>query len=61
MDEVVEIIHLPDFDHGAARNQVDPDSIDLGEDIIRELRDYVTIIATIYRYDIICKVHFLMD
>lgn len=51
LDEVVEIIRLPDFDPRATRHQVNPDSIDLGENVMTQLHDYVTIIATMYRYD----------
>lgn len=49
LDEVVEIIRLPEFDGRAARAQVDPSTIDLGENVMTQLRDYVTIIATMYR------------
>jgi len=48
LDEVKEIIRLPNFDKRAVRLQVDPETIDLGEEVINQLRDYVTIIATMY-------------
>jgi Adenylate and Guanylate cyclase catalytic domain/3'5'-cyclic nucleotide phosphodiesterase len=50
LDEVAEIIALPNFDASAAATEsIDPDSIDLGEDIEMQLRDYVLAIASMYR------------
>jgi hypothetical protein len=49
LNEVKEIIHLPEFDAKSASNQDNPESIDLGEEAMAQLRDYVSIIATMYR------------
>jgi len=49
LDEVKEIILLPEFDVKAANSQETTESIDLGEDVMIQLRDYVTIVATLYR------------
>jgi class 3 adenylate cyclase len=49
LDEVKAIIHLPEFDAKSASNQENPESIDLGEEAMAQLRDYVSIIATMYR------------
>ena len=47
-DEVLEIIELPAFDATAARNQQDPDTIQLDPTIVTQLRDLVTSLATMY-------------
>jgi Adenylate and Guanylate cyclase catalytic domain len=49
LDEVKEIIHLPDFDPKAYRKEEDPETIQLPEEVIDQLKDYVTCIATMYR------------
>lgn len=49
LDEVVEIIHLPEFDVRSARGKVDAEKIELGDSVLQQLRDYVTIIASMYR------------
>jgi hypothetical protein len=49
LDEVKEIIKLPDFEVKTARDQEDPESIDLGKEAMAQLRDYVTIIAALYQ------------
>lgn len=49
LDEVQEIIHLPKFNAEAAHYQEDPESIELGENVVNQLREYVTLIATMYR------------
>jgi hypothetical protein len=40
--EVAEIIALPSFDPCTVKNLVDPDTIELEEDVENQLRDYVT-------------------
>jgi len=49
LDEVQEIIHLPEFEAEVARRQVEADSVDLGEDVMLQLRGFVTIVATMYK------------
>jgi hypothetical protein len=49
LDEFKEIIQLPDFEVKTARDQEDPESIDLGKEAMAQLRDYVAIIASLYR------------
>lgn len=49
LDEVMEIIHLPEFDPEAAKNQEDPDSIEIDSVALGQLREYVTMIASMYR------------
>jgi hypothetical protein len=46
LDEVAEIIHLPAF-QGTA--QFDEKSVDLGEDVMSQLQEYITIVASLYR------------
>lgn len=51
LDEVKEIIELPNFNAAAiaAVDDVDPDSVEVNEEIEVQLRDYVTAIASMYR------------
>lgn len=49
IEEVREIIELPTFDKKAAEKEVDPDSVQLAEDVKCELRDMVASIAATYR------------
>ena len=49
LDEMVDIIRLPEFDAKAASKQKDPDSINLGEEVVSQLHDYVTVVSTLYR------------
>ena len=49
IDEVCEIIQLPKFDAESAKREQDPESIELPSNVIRQLRDYVTQIAKLYR------------
>lgn len=49
LDEVKEIIELPEFDFEAVRDQEDPNSIELDQAVLDQLRDYVTMVATMYR------------
>lgn len=46
LSEVKEIIHLPEGVDGKA---VDPKTIDLGEEVAAQMRDYVSILASLYR------------
>ena len=49
IDEVKEIIHLPEFDAEVAENQQDPSDVVLDEGVMDELRAFVGTIATLYR------------
>jgi len=47
-DEVKEVIKLPDFDRRAFKKAENPDSIDLGSDVVDQLHDYVMTISSYY-------------
>lgn len=49
LDEVKEIIELPDFDKNAAHGHTDPDSIELSDNVKEQLQEYVQCIAMLYR------------
>lgn len=49
MDEVCEIITLPQYDHIPEEDQYDPDDIQLDKNITEQLHDYVCNVAAIYR------------
>jgi len=49
LEEIVEIISMPKFDAGAARGEADWQTIDIGEEAQNELREYVSLIASMYR------------
>ena len=51
VDEVLEIIVLPDFDERASTtsNQVAPDSVVLSPEVTSQCRNYVALIASMYR------------
>lgn len=49
IDEVTEVIQIPEFDSKAYKGYVDPDSLDLGATVMAQLKRYVTIIAAMYR------------
>ena len=49
IDEVKEIIELPEFDVKAARNQQDPSMVQLDPAVESQLFDYVALIASMYR------------
>jgi hypothetical protein len=48
IDEVVEIVTLPDFDAKAARKQSDPEGITIDERVVEQLHEYVTNVAIMY-------------
>ena len=58
LDEVKDYIELPDFDKTMAREEVDPDSIELDPRIGFQLHDYVSAIAAMYRKCIHCFIVF---
>jgi class 3 adenylate cyclase len=47
LSEVQEIIHLPEAIAG--KDAIDPKSIDLGDDVKVQMRNYVSILASLYR------------
>ena len=49
INEVKEIIQLPEFDPIAARNQEDPECIAIDTVVIEQLKEFVMMIATMYR------------
>jgi len=49
LEEVQEIILLPEFDADAVSRQKAPESVDLGRDVVEQVRQYVTFIAGMYR------------
>lgn len=49
IDEVREIIELPEFDQKLARNQQDPSMIQLDPQVETQLFDYIALIASMYR------------
>jgi class 3 adenylate cyclase len=48
LDEVKEIIELPEFDAAAVRNQEKPESIEMNDVVPSQLREYVFTVATMY-------------
>ncbi|CAB9519167.1 Receptor-type guanylate cyclase gcy [Seminavis robusta] len=48
LDEVAQIIKLPDLDGTAVKRQVDSECIELDGDVMAQLKDLVTKIATMY-------------
>ena len=49
LEEVREIIELPEFDGKAAKNQLDPSSVEIPKKVEEELRQLVSGIAAMYR------------
>jgi hypothetical protein len=49
LDEVCEIITMPNFDAKAASEELDPKTIDLGDKLAAQLRDFVSVIASMYK------------
>ena len=49
LDEVQEIITLPEFDSVANGNKIDPETIDLSDAVVDQLQMYVTWISSMYR------------
>jgi hypothetical protein len=61
LSEVTEIVMLPQFDSTA--NSIDPARIELSEDVVNQLRDYVQTLAAMYREvcDCYCLAFFAID
>lgn len=49
LDEVKEIITLPELDHDAALKEKNPDDVQLPDEIVGQLRSLVMCVATLYR------------
>ncbi|EEC43180.1 predicted protein [Phaeodactylum tricornutum CCAP 1055/1] len=49
LDEVTEILALPEFDADAARRQQDPENIELDDSITSQLQQYVSNVSAMYR------------
>ena len=49
LDEVTEVIRLPNFDATAVKGYVDPDTIDLPTEVTSQLKRYVSVIGAMYR------------
>ena len=49
IDEVAEIIHLPEFNENVARYQEDATTIELGDDVLMQLKEFVMQTAKSYR------------
>ena len=49
IEEVQEIIHLPEFDSFVAKHEPDPETIEIDEEVVGQLNDFVRIIASMYR------------
>lgn len=49
LDEVTEIITLPQFNPNAVASRIDPSVVELEPEVVVQLRDYVTVIASMYR------------
>lgn len=52
IDEVQEIIELPKFNAKAAKIQKDANDVELGADVVQQLHDFITVIASMYRADV---------
>lgn len=49
LDEVREIVELPEFDAKALHKQQDPETIELGPEVRKQLQQYVLSIASMYK------------
>lgn len=49
LDEVKEIIELPEFDVNVARSEENPDTVVLEDEVMDQLKRYVLLIAGMYR------------
>ena len=48
LEEVLEIITLPEFDLKALKNQQDPEKVEIPEDVTKELHSFVSVVASMY-------------
>jgi hypothetical protein len=49
LDEVSEIIVLPNFDAKISRQRMDPNDVEISENVMSQLREYVKAVASMYR------------
>eukprot|EP00522_Entomoneis_paludosa_P015215 CAMPEP_0172460140 /NCGR_PEP_ID=MMETSP1065-20121228/35696_1 /TAXON_ID=265537 /ORGANISM="Amphiprora paludosa, Strain CCMP125" /LENGTH=1281 /DNA_ID=CAMNT_0013215079 /DNA_START=46 /DNA_END=3891 /DNA_ORIENTATION=- len=49
LEEVQEVVELPEFDPRLAQNRIDPSTIQLDEMVMTQLKEFVSIIAVMYR------------
>lgn len=49
LDEVEQLISMPEFDPKMAAKEVDPQTVDLGSTVMSQLRSYVEMIANMYQ------------
>lgn len=49
LDEMEEIISMPKFDAKATRHFVDPESVELPQEVIEQLHSFVTVVALMYQ------------
>lgn len=56
VEEVVEIIQLPDFDERLSSKKVDANAVMLSDDVISQTKRFVSLIASMYR-DNPCKLY----
>ena len=49
LDEIEKVISMPKFDPKIVAREVDPTTIDLGDKVMSQLREYVNLIANLYR------------
>lgn len=49
LEEVQEIIHLPEYDAFVAKHEPPSDSIEIDPEVVAQLNDFVRIIASMYR------------
>lgn len=49
LEEVQEIVHMTEFDAFVAKHEPDPETIEIDEDVVGQLNDFVRIIASMYR------------
>ena len=49
LEEFQEIIQLPEFDEFVAKHEPDPETIEIDEEVVGQLNDFVRIIASMYR------------
>jgi class 3 adenylate cyclase len=49
LEEFKEVVSLPKFDAEAAKRQRDESAVELGENVVDQLHEYLNVIATMYR------------
>ena len=55
IDEVCEIIELPEFDSALFKRQENPDSIALPDAVVEQLEDFVAALADAYKHNVRSK------